>query len=108
MLLDGTVSSTDDVICVHVLSHLLERDHLAPALLRRVGRLRGVDCRSRLHEAADLLSRTSLHIVGNMGVGVQGEARAVVAQHTGQGFYIHAAGNRHRCECVSEAVETHR
>ena len=40
-------------------------------------------------------------------VGVQGEARAVVAQHTGQGLYIHAAGDRHCGECVSEVVETY-
>ena len=39
-----------------------------------------------------------LHIVGDMGVGVQGEARAVVAQHTGQGLHIHTAGDCHRSE----------
>ena len=89
------------------LPNLLERNHLAPAFLRRVGRLRGGGCRGRFHEAADLLSRTSLHIVSDMGVGVQGEARAVVAQHTGQGLYIHAAGDCHRGECVSEVVETY-
>lgn len=82
------------------LSHLLERYHLAPVLLRRVGRLRGVGCRDRLHEAADLLRRASLHIVGDMRIGVQSEPGAVMAQHTGQGFYIHAAGDCHGRKCV--------
>lgn len=89
------------------LSHLLERDHLAPTSLRRVGRLRGGGCRGGFHEAADLLCRTSLHIVGDVRVGVQREARAVVAQHAGQGLHIHTAGDRHRGECVSEVVEAH-
>ena len=57
-----------------LLPHLLERYHLAPVLLWRVGRLRGVGCRDRLHEAADLLRRTSLHVVGDVRVGVQSEA----------------------------------
>ena len=100
MLLDGTVSSTDNVIFEHVLSHFLERDHLASALLRRVGRLRGVDCRCQFHEAADLLCRTSLHIVGDVRVGVQREPGAEVVQHAGQGFHIHAAGDGHGRECV--------
>lgn len=82
------------------LPHFFERNHLAPALLRRVGRFRRGRCRCRFHEAADLLSRTSLHIVGDMRVGVQCEARAVVAQHAGQGLHIHTAGDRHRGECV--------
>ena len=89
------------------LSHLLERYHLAPVLLRRVGRLRDVGCRGRFHEAADLLCRTSLHIAGDVRVGVQSEAGAVVAQHAGQGLHIHAAGDRHGGECVSEVVETY-
>ena len=89
------------------LPHFFERNHLAPALLRRVGRLRGGGCRGGFHEAADLLCRTSLHIVGDVRVGVQREARAVVAQHAGQGLHIHAAGDGHRGECVSEVVETY-
>ncbi len=89
------------------LSHLLERYHPAPVLLRWIGRFRGGGCRGRLHEAADLLSRTSLHIVGDMRVGVQSEPGAVVAQHAGQGLHIHAAGDRHGGECVSEVVETY-
>ena len=83
-----------------LLSHLLERYHLAPILLRRIGRFRGVGCRCRFHEAADFLRCASLHIVGDVRVGVQREARAVVAQHTGQGFHIHAAGDGHGREGV--------
>ena len=90
-----------------LLSHLLERYHFAPVLLRRVGRLRGVGCRDRFHEAADFLRRAPLHIVGDVRIGVQREPGAEVAQHTGQSFYIHAAGDCHRCECVSEVMEAH-
>lgn len=90
-----------------LLSYLLERYHLAPAFLRRVGRFRGVGCRDRLHEAADLLRRASLHIAGDMRIGVQRKPGAEMAQHTGQGFHIHAAGNCHRCEGVSEIMEAH-
>lgn len=82
------------------LSHLLKRNNLAPALLRRVRRFRSRRCRCRLHEAADLLCRTSLHIVGDVRVGVQSEPGAVVAQHTGQRLYIHAAGDGHGREGV--------
>ena len=90
-----------------LLPHLLERYHLTPALLRRIRRLGFRFGRGRFHEAADLLSRTSLHIVGDVRIGVQSKSGAVVAQHTGQGFHIHAAGDRHRGECVSEVVETY-
>lgn len=83
-----------------LLSHLLERYHLALTLLRRVGRLWGVGSGDRFHEAADLLCRTSLHIVGDVRVGVQSEPSAVMAQHAGQGLHIHAAGDRHGRECV--------
>ena len=75
-----------------VLSHSLERYHLAPALLRRIRRLRFRFGRSRFHEAADFLRRTSLHIVGDVRIGVEGEPGAVVAQHAGQRLHIHAAG----------------
>lgn len=90
-----------------LLANLFKRNHLAPAFLRRIGRLRGGGCRDRFHKAADLLSRTSLHIVGDVRIGVQREARAVVPQHTGQGFHIHAAGDRHGRKCVSEVMEAH-
>lgn len=74
-------------------AHHFERYHLAPILLRWVGRLRSDGCCGRLHKASDLFSRTLLHIVGNMGVGVQREACAVVAQHDGQRFHVHTVGD---------------
>ena len=76
------------------LSHLLERYHLAPAFLRRVRRLRGVGYRDRFHEAADFLSRTSLHIGGHMDVGVQRKAGVGMSEDSRQGFRIHAARQR--------------
>ena len=47
-----------------------------------------------------------LHLGRGVGVGVQREPRRVVAQGTGQRFHIHAAGDCHRCECVSEVMES--
>ena len=35
-----------------------------------------------------------------MGIGVQREARGVMTEHRGHGFYIHAVLQRHRCEGV--------
>lgn len=87
--------------------HPLERDHLAPALLRRIRRFRFRLSRDRFHEAADFLRRAPLHIVGDVRIGVQSEPSTVVAQHAGQGLHVHAAGDRHRGECVSEVVEAH-
>ena len=89
-------------LCTH-LPHSLERDHLTPAFLRRVGRLRGVGCRDRFHEAADFLRRAPLHIVGDVRIGVQCEPCAEVAQHTGQCLYIHTAGDGHGREGVSNS-----
>lgn len=88
------------VAVLHCLPNFLERYHLASALLRRVGRFRRGRCRSRFHEAADFLCRTSLHIVSDVRIGVQGKSGTEVAQHTGQGFHIYAAGDGHGRECV--------
>ena len=88
-----------------VLSYSLERYHLAPALLRRVGRLGFRFGRGRFHEASDLLSRTSLHIVGDVRIGVERKPCAIVAQHTGQCLHIHAAGEGHGGESVAQIVE---
>ena len=84
------------------LTYPLERYHLTPALLRRVRRLRFRFGCGRFHEAADLFRRTSLHIVGNVRIGVEGEPSAVVAQHTGQRFHIHAAGEGHGSESMAQ------
>ena len=40
-----------------------------------------------------------------MGVGVQREARRVVAQHTANCFYVHAVLERHGCEGVAQVVK---
>lgn len=90
-----------------LLPHPFERYHLAPALLRRVRRFRFRFGRSCFHEAADLLRRTSLHLVGDVCIGIQGEPGAEVAQHTGQRFHIHTAGEGHGSEGVAQIVEAH-
>lgn len=48
---------------------------------------------------------TSLHIVGDVRIGVQGEPGAVVTQHTGQGLHIHAAGKGHSSESMAQIME---
>ena len=40
-----------------------------------------------------------------MRIGVEGEPSAVVAQHTGQGFHIHATGEGHGGESVAQIME---
>ena len=40
-----------------------------------------------------------------MGVGAQGEARAVVPKGAGQGLHIHAVFQGQRCECMSEVMK---
>ena len=40
-----------------------------------------------------------------MGVGVQREARGVMTEHRGHGFYIHAVLQRHGGEGVAEVVK---
>lgn len=42
-----------------------------------------------LHETADFLRSFLLHLVSDVGIGVQSKARGVVAQHTGEGFHIY-------------------
>ena len=88
-----------------LLPYPLERDHLAPALLRRVGRLGFRFGRDRFHEAADLFRRAPLHLVGDVRIGVQGNPGAEVAQHAGQCLHIHAAGEGHRGESMAQIME---
>ena len=40
-----------------------------------------------------------------MGVGVQGNPGAVVAQHAGDGFHIHSVLQGQSCECVPQIME---
>ena len=63
--------------------------------------------RGLFHEAADLLSGSVLHLVGDMGVGIQCEACGVVTQHTGQGLHVHTALHGHSSEGMSEVVKSH-
>ena len=88
-----------------VLADLFERYHLAPALLWPIRRLRFRFGRGRFHEAANLLRRTSLHLVSDVRIGVEGEPGAEVAQHAGQCLHIHTAGEGHRGESVTQIVE---
>lgn len=88
-----------------ILPHSLEQYHLTPALFWRIRRLRFRFGRDRFHEAADFLHRTSLHIVGDVRIGIEGKSSAAVAQHTGQCFHIHAAGEGHGGQSVPKLVE---
>ena len=46
------------------------------------------------------MRRLELRIGGDVGVGVQREARRVVTEHGGHRFYVHAVLERHRREGV--------
>ena len=45
------------------------------------------------------------HLRRGVGVGAEGESRAVMPQSTGQGFHVYAVLQRQRCEGVSEVME---
>ena len=47
----------------------------------------------------------SHHIRRGVGVGAEGEARAVMPQGAGQGLHIHPVLQRERCEGVPEIME---
>lgn len=49
---------------------------------------------------ADGVRCLPLHPLGDVGVGVQGETCAVVAQSVGQGFHIYTVLQRQGCECL--------
>ncbi len=68
-------------------SHTLKRDDLA---LRRLRFRRTLTRQGILQEAAHFVRRGLLHLSGHMGVGVQRKTCAVVSQHTGHRFHIHA------------------
>lgn len=67
-----------------------KRYDFAPAFLRHGG----------VHKPTDFIRRAKLHLAGHMGVSVQREAGAVMAEHTGQSFHIDTALHRQRRECV--------
>ena len=49
--------------------------------------------------------RILLHLGRGVGVGVQREARRVVAQRTGQRFHVHSAFQRQRGEGMAEVMK---
>jgi len=55
---------------------------------------------SAREEAAHRICRLFLHRGRDVGVGVQGESGAVVAQHSGEGLYVYAVLQRQDGECV--------
>lgn len=59
-------------------------------------------CLHRLVDhTADGVRRLPFHPLGRVGIGVQGEARAVVAQGIREGFHVHAVLQRQGCERMS-------
>ena len=57
------------------------------------------------HEGSHSLGGILLHFIGHVGVGVQGEARAVMAQDAGHCFGIYALLDGQGCEGVTQAME---
>ncbi len=57
------------------------------------------------YEVAHPLGRFLLHFVGDMGIGIQGEARRVVAQDAGDRLCVHALLDCQGCEGVPQAVK---
>ena len=53
------------------------------------------------------IRRLLLHGGGDVGVGVQGEARRVVAQHGGEGFDIYSVLQGQHRKCVTKVVEAY-
>ena len=53
-----------------------------------------------IDDVPDSIRRLPTHLLGGMGVGVQSEARRVVAQRVGEGLHIHAVLEGQRSEGV--------
>ena len=58
------------------------------------------------HDLSDGSSRFLLHPAGRVRVDVQREARAAVAEHRGDCFYVHAALQRGRSEAMSQVMKS--
>ena len=56
-------------------------------------------------KASHPLRRALLHLFGSVGIGREGEACVVMAQHTGHGFHVNAVLQSDGGECVSEIME---
>lgn len=65
------------------------------------------DLECLLQESAHLVGGVLLHLCRDVGVGVEGEPGAVVAEDAGQGFYVYAVLQRQRRKSVSQIVESH-
>ena len=57
------------------------------------------------HEAAHRLCGFVLLLPRSVGVGAESESGVIVAEHTADGFDVHAILQCQRCEGVSEVVE---
>jgi len=57
------------------------------------------------HEVVHDFRRLILHLVGGVGVGAQGEACVVVAQHAGDGLHVYAILECQRREDVAKLME---
>ena len=58
------------------------------------------------HDLSDGSSRFLLHSAGRVRVDVQREARAAVAEHRGDCFYVHAGLQRGRGETMSQVMKS--
>lgn len=57
------------------------------------------------NDASDIFRRFPHHIRRGVGIGAEGEARAVMSQGAGQGLHIHPVLQRERGESMPEIVE---
>ena len=80
----------DSIRVPRFLPHHLERDNFTSSALGRFGRRRRCFRQGRIHEAAHLVCGLELHMVCDMGIRIQREAGAVVAQHTGYRLHVGA------------------
>ena len=60
------------------------------------------DLSNLCHETAHFLRGLLLHLPSGVGVGAECEARIIVAEHTADGFDVHAILQCQRCEGMSE------
>ena len=58
-------------------------------------------------DAPHRLRRLELCVGGDVGIGVQREARGVMTEHRGHGFYIHAVLQRHGGEGVAQVMKAY-
>ena len=59
-----------------------------------------------LQKISHLIRCILLHVGGDVGVSVEGEARGEVAEDIGQRFHVHAVLQGHCCEGMPQIVES--